>query len=67
VESRTIGVSLEPLDNGQRARFGELGVFPEDADIPVGIVARLRAETGGLDELETEALLSRTLQSFPCC
>ena len=56
--ARTIGVSLELLDNGQRARFGELGVFPEDADIPVGIVARLWAETGGLDELETEALLS---------
>jgi hypothetical protein len=39
--ARTIGVSLELLDEFARVRFGELGVFPEDADIPIGIVARL--------------------------
>ncbi len=57
--ARSIGVSLDLLDPDERARFGELGVFPEDADIPMGVVARLWAETGGLAEFETEDLLSR--------
>jgi hypothetical protein len=56
--ARTIGVSLDLLDQSERARFSELGIFPEDANIPIGIVARLWAETGGLDEFETEDLLS---------
>jgi WD40 repeat protein len=56
--ARTISVSLEHLDHDQRVRFGELGVFPENTDIPIGIVGRLWAATGGLDELETEELLS---------
>jgi NB-ARC domain/WD domain, G-beta repeat/APAF-1 helical domain len=55
--ARTIGVSLELLDEG-RERFGELGLFPEDADIPIGIVARLWAETGHLNETDTDDLLS---------
>ena len=57
--ARSIGVSLDLLDPNERARFGELGVFPEDADIPIGVVARLWAKTGGLAEFETEDLLSR--------
>ena len=57
--ARTIGVSLDLLSEAERARFGELGVFPEDAEIPVGIVARLWAATGGLEDFETEDLLSR--------
>ncbi|MGA9599365.1 MAG: TIR domain-containing protein [Methylocystis sp.] len=57
--ARSIGVSLDLLDPNERARFGELGVFPEDVDIPIGVVARLWAETGGLAEFETEDLLSR--------
>src|SRR5215469_3833564 len=56
--ARTIGVSLELLDGDQRSRFGELGIFPEDIDVPLGVVARLWAETGSLDEFETEDLLS---------
>jgi hypothetical protein len=32
--SRTIGVSLELLDETARARFDELAVFPEDTDLP---------------------------------
>jgi WD40 repeat protein len=56
--ARTIGVSLGLLDDAKRARFGEFAVFPEDADIPIGIVARLWAETGGIDAVETEDLLS---------
>ena len=39
--ARTINLSLGLLDEKQRARFAELAVFPEDADIPIGIVARL--------------------------
>ena len=57
--ARTIGVSLDLLSEAERARFGELGIFPEDAEIPVGVVARFWAATGGLEDFETEDLLSR--------
>ena len=57
--ARTIGVSLDLLSEPERARFGELGIFPEDADIPIGVVARLWAATGGLEDFETEDLLSK--------
>ncbi len=57
--AKTIGVSLDLLDQSERARFGELGIFPEDADIPIGIAGRLWAETGSLDDFDTEDLLSR--------
>jgi WD40 repeat protein len=56
--ARTIGVSLDLLDQAIQARFGELGVFPDDADIPVDIVAGFWAETGGLDAGETEDFLN---------
>src|SRR5215467_4760939 len=55
---RTIGVSLDLLDQARQARFRELGIFPEDTDVPVGIVARFWAETGGLDAGETEDFLN---------
>ena len=58
VERRTIAVSLDLLDDDRRARFGELAVFPEDADVPIGIAARLWAESGGLDEYDAEDLLT---------
>jgi NB-ARC domain/APAF-1 helical domain/WD domain, G-beta repeat len=54
----TIGVSLDLLDAFRRDRFAELGIFPEDADIPIGIVERLWRETGHLDEIETEDLIN---------
>ena len=54
-----IRTSLELLDDDESSRFGELGIFPEDADIPVGIVARLWAATGGLDDIATEDLLAK--------
>jgi len=57
--ARTIGVSLELLTGAECARFVELGVFPEDADIPIGVVARLWAAAGGLEDFETEDLLGR--------
>jgi hypothetical protein len=57
--SRTIGVSLELLDETERERFDELAVFPEDIDLPVEIVARFWAETGGLDDIDVEDLLRK--------
>jgi hypothetical protein len=57
--ARTIGVGLELLSGAERARFGELAVFPEDAEIPIGVAQRLWAATGGLADFETEDLLSR--------
>jgi WD40 repeat protein len=53
-----IGLNLDLLDPDKRARFGELGIFPEDADVPVGIVERLWRETGDLDDFATIDLLS---------
>jgi WD40 repeat protein len=57
--ARTIGVSLELLSEPECARFSELGVFPEDAEINVGIARRLWEATGGLRDFETEDLLVR--------
>jgi len=57
--ARTINLSLSLLDAGQRTRFAELAVFPEDADIPAGIVARLWQETASLSEGRTKDLLVR--------
>jgi NB-ARC domain/TIR domain/WD domain, G-beta repeat/APAF-1 helical domain len=57
--ARTIGVSLELLDETSRDRFAELGIFPEDENIPMGIVGRLWTETGNLNEDATEDLLSK--------
>jgi WD40 repeat protein len=59
VIARTIGVSLELLTEQERARFGELGIFPEDADIPIGVVAYFWATTAGLPDLESEDFLGR--------
>jgi WD40 repeat protein len=53
-----IGVNLDLLDAEGRARFSELSIFPEDVDVPVGIVARLWHATGGLDAFATVDLLS---------
>lgn len=60
--ARTIGVSLDLLDDAERERFHELSVFPEDTDIPLGMVARLWSETGSLNEMDVEDLLSRLRQ-----
>jgi hypothetical protein len=55
--ARTIGVSLELLGSKWSSRYFELGVFPEDVDVSLGIVSRFWAETGGLKSVETEDLL----------
>jgi WD40 repeat protein len=57
--ARTINLSLGLLDEKQRARFVELAVFPEDADIPIGIVMRLWQETAGLSGGRTKDFLIR--------
>ena len=57
--ARIISVGLERFTNAERALFGELGVFPEDAEIPVGVAERLWAAAGGLADFETEDLLRR--------
>jgi hypothetical protein len=46
------------LDERKRRFFSALGVFPEDADIPIGIVSRLWSEIEALDEFASEDLLS---------
>jgi hypothetical protein len=53
-----IGVNLDLLDAERRARLSELGIFPEEVDVSVGIVARLWRATGGLDAFATVDLLS---------
>src|SRR6185436_12150570 len=55
--ARTINLSLGLLDPVQRARFAELAVFPEDAEIPIGVVWRLWRMTAGLSERATKDLL----------
>lgn len=57
--SKCLGVSIELLDTNERARFGELAVFPEDIDAPLVTLAKLWGRTGGLDYFDTEALCER--------
>jgi hypothetical protein len=57
--ARTIELSIERLTKPEQARFTELAVFPEDADIPLHTLERLRGRTGGLDDFDTEALSDR--------
>ena len=57
--AKTIDLSIERLDAGERARFVELAVFPEDTAIPLATVERLWSRTGRLDEIDTENLCER--------
>ena len=57
--AKTIGLSLDLLTEDEHARIAELAVFPEDVDVPLGVVARLWSETCGLDEFDTEDRLQR--------
>ena len=53
---RVVEVSLEFLDDeDERRHYRELGIFPEDADIPLTTTAAL----WGLDDLDAEALAER--------
>jgi hypothetical protein len=55
----TVGYSLEALDLGDQDRFFELGVFAEDAEIPVAAVELLWRGTGGLGAAEPASLCER--------
>ncbi len=56
---RRSSVSLELLDEDERARFAELAIFPEDVDVPLDTVAALWGRTAGLDDFDTEELCGR--------
>ncbi len=58
----TLGVSLERLTDAEHARLGELAVFPEDVEVPIGTVELLWGQTAALDDLATEELLQRLAQ-----
>ena len=55
----TLGLSLAQLSADELARFRELAVFPEDADIPLATVAALWQQTGALDEFDSDTLCER--------
>jgi WD40 repeat protein len=57
--AKTLGVSFELLCDGERARYGELAVFPEDVEIPLATLSRLWEHTGGLDDFDTEEFCDR--------
>ena len=55
--SHTIGMSLDLLDETQRARYYELAIFPEDENIPLAALETLWSATGGFDDFDTEELV----------
>ena len=55
----TVGYSLDALDSGDRDRFFELGIFAEDAEIPLSAVALLWQGTAGLSAAAAESLCER--------
>jgi WD40 repeat protein len=54
--SKTLGVSLDVLTEAERARYGELAVFPEDVDVPVATLAKYWGGTARLDAFGTEEI-----------
>ncbi len=56
---KTISVSLELLNSKELARYNELAIFPEDADIPLYTLEKLWKRTGGFAEFDTEELCDR--------
>jgi WD40 repeat protein len=57
--SKTLSISFELLSVGERERYSELAIFPEDVHIPLPTVERLWKGTGGYDEFDTEELCDR--------
>jgi APAF-1 helical domain len=55
----TVGHSLAALDPQDRDRFFELGVFAEDAKIPLAAVELLWRGTAGLDAEQSQSLCER--------
>jgi hypothetical protein len=61
--SGTLDISLGQLDaERERTRFGELGVFAEDADITLDSIAALWSRDGDCDEFEVDDLCKRLRQ-----
>ncbi|MET0648420.1 MAG: NB-ARC domain-containing protein [Pyrinomonadaceae bacterium] len=61
--SLTLGHSVQVLNETERERFGELAIFPEDADVPLATLATLWGVTGDFDEFDTEELCERLARS----
>ena len=56
---KTLALSLDRLDPNEQARLGELAVFPEDVQVPLGTVGLFWRETANLDDIDTDDLLQR--------
>ncbi len=56
---KAMDLAWRALEEQDRLRYGELGVFGEDVRVPVVTVARLWRHTGNLDLDATAALLGR--------
>ena len=60
---RAIGIcieaSLDELDAGERARFSELAVLPEDENVPLDVIEALWAEIANFDEDDSDDLVRR--------
>lgn len=54
--SATVEAAAGLLPEGGRARFAELAVFAEDEAVPLPLIARLWAASGGLSERESRLL-----------
>jgi hypothetical protein len=55
----TVGYSLDVLKEADRERFFELGVFGEDAEIPLPVAGLLWQGMAGMGALEAESLCER--------
>ena len=55
----TIGYSLDTLDMTDRARFCQLGIFAEDAEIPLPLIAALWQATTSMTETDATVLCER--------
>lgn len=55
----TLRASLAFLGEGERSRFAELAVFPEDAWVPLAAVETLWAATADVDDLDCDDLFRK--------
>src|SRR5262245_56862036 len=55
----TVEAGLSLLGEASRRRYLELGIFPEDTEVSVSVIAMLWSGTGGLDPIESEELCDR--------
>ncbi|MFI5952668.1 NB-ARC domain-containing protein [Cryptosporangium sp. NPDC051539] len=55
----TVEASLASLEDGERDRFIELAIFPEDADIPLDVLTLLWGRTAGLSPAAIQRLCWR--------